>query len=177
MPLRVFNNETPNDDGNAGMMRMAQSKTALTGFTLVLAIGGVSSWSFAHSGATGVMKERMDLMKGMADSMKVMGAIFKGETAFDPAVVVENAGFLVEHAPTIPDLTPEGSNDHPSEALPAIWQAWDDYVADSDALVKEGAKLVEIVNNGADQAAASAQYVELGKTCGTCHDRFRKPKE
>jgi len=158
-------------------MRTARSASALKGLALVLALGGASSWGFAHSGAQGMVKERMDLMKGMAASMKVMGAMFKGETAFDPAVVVEKAGFLAEHAPMIPNMTPKGSNDHPSEALPAIWQAWDNYVADADALAEEGLRLVEIVNNGADQAAARAQYVKLGKTCGTCHDRFRKPKE
>ena len=159
------------------MVRKAHSKVALVGLALALAASTISSLVFAHSGATGVMKERMDLMKGMADSMKIMGAMFKGETAFDPAVVMENAGFLVEHAPMIPEMTPEGSNDHPSEALPVIWQAWYDYVADSDALAEEGAKLVDLVKNGADQAAAREQYVKLGKTCGTCHDRFRKPKE
>lgn len=156
------------------MLRTTQN---LAGLAVALAICGASSWGFAHTGATGMVKERMDLMKGMADSMKVMGAMFKGETAFDPAVVVEKAGFLAEHAPMILDMTPEGSGDHPSEALPVIWQAWDDYVADADALAEEGSKLVEIAIDGADQAAMREQYVKLGKTCGTCHDRFRKPKE
>ena len=156
---------------------MTRSKFALAGLTLVLAVGGAASWGFAHSGAEGVVKERMDLMKRMADSMKVMGAMFKGETAFDPAVVAEKASFLAKHAPMIPDMTPEGSNDHPSEALPVIWQAWDDYVADADALAKEGGRLVEIADNSADHPAAREQYIKLGKTCGTCHDRFRKPKE
>lgn len=159
------------------MLRTTHKKHVLNGFALALAIAGVSSLGFAHGGAKGVVKERMDLMKDMADSMKVMGAMFKGETAFDPAVVAEKASFLADHAPMIAKMTPEGSNDHPSEALPIIWQAWDDYVADADALAEEGAKLVEIANNGADQAAVRAQYVKLGKTCGTCHDRFRKPKE
>jgi cytochrome c556 len=158
------------------MMSINRSKPALTGIAVAVAIGGASSLCLAHSGASGVVKERMDLMKDMADSMKAMGAMFKGETAFDPAMVAKQAGFLADHAPMIPDMTPEGSNDHPSEALPAIWQAWDDYVTDSEALAAESAKLVDIVNNGADQAAARDQFLKLSKTCGTCHDRFRKPK-
>lgn len=140
-------------------------------------LAGTASLTLAHDGAKGVTKERMDLMKDMADSMKTMGAMFKGETAFDPAVVADRAGYLAEHAPMIPDMTPEGSNDHPSEALPVIWEAWDDYVAEAKALADEGTKLVEAANNGADQAAVREQFVKLGKTCGTCHDRFRKPKE
>ena len=116
-------------------------------------------------------------MKGLAESMKSMGAMFKGTSAFDPVVLVEKAGYLAEHAKMIAEMTPEGSNDRTSEALPAIWEAWEDYVADADALVEEGEKLVEIANEGADQAAAREQYIEIGKTCGACHDRFRKPKE
>ncbi|MEL6962176.1 MAG: cytochrome c [Pseudomonadota bacterium] len=159
------------------MLTTNPQRFVVTGLALALVIGGASSLVFAHGGAKGVVKERMDLMKDMADSMKVMGAMVKGETAFDPGLVAEKAGFLADHAPMIPDMTPEGSNDHPSEALPIIWQAWDDYVADADALAAEGAKLVEIATTGADEAAMRTQYVKLGKTCGTCHDRFRKPKE
>jgi len=159
-------------------METAHPRGALIGLTLagVLTLA-MASWALAHSGATGITKERMDLMKGMADAMKTMGAMFKGDQAFDPAVVAVQAGYLAEHATTIPDITPEGSNDHPSEALPAIWRDWDHYVADANAMAVASAKLVEIANNGADQALAREQYVKLGKTCSTCHDRFRKPKE
>ncbi|MEM7043411.1 MAG: cytochrome c [Pseudomonadota bacterium] len=142
----------------------------------MIAVGAPASWVTAHVGATGIVKERMDVMKGMAEAMKVMGAMVKGEAPFEPAVIADKAGYLAEHANRIPEMTPEGSNDHPSEALPAIWQSWDDYVADADELAIEGAKLVEIATNGADEAAMKAQYLKVGKTCGTCHDRFRKPK-
>ncbi len=159
------------------MERVMKAGSSVVAMALALTIEATSSWVWAHSGATGITKERMDLMKGMASSMKVMGAMFKGETAFDPAVVAEKAGLLAEHATKIPEMTPEGSNDHPSEALPVIWQAGDDYVADAETMADEGRKLVEIATNGAEQAVAREQYVKLGKTCGTCHDRFRKPKE
>ena len=157
-------------------MRMPGSKGLLIHLTFAATVMAAAPWAFAHSGAEGVVKERMDAMKGMAESMKIMGAMFKGETAFDPAVMAEKAGFLAEHAAMIPAMTPEGSNDHPSEALPVIWEAWDDYLTDARALGEESAMLIELAKKGADQAAMRAQYVKLGKTCGTCHDRFRKPK-
>ncbi|MGI9449896.1 MAG: c-type cytochrome [Geminicoccaceae bacterium] len=158
-------------------MKAAWLKAVLIGLTLTVAIGGTASWVSAHSGAKGVMKERMDMMKGMADAMKAMGAMFKGEAPFEPAIVMEKATFLVDHATKIPEMTPEGSNDHPSEALPIVWQEWDGYVTSAAELADEGKKLVKITSNGADLDAARAQYVKVGKTCGTCHDRFRKPKE
>ena len=158
-------------------MKAIGSSISAICLALAITLAGTATWVSAHSGATGITKERMDLMKGMADSMKVMGAMFKGETVFDPGIVAEKAALLADHAKKIPEMTPEGSGDHPSEALPIIWQAWDDYVADAEAMVIEGQKLVEIAMSAADPAVAREQYVKLGKTCGTCHDRFRKPKE
>lgn len=43
-----------------------------------VAVGGTTSLPHAHSGAKGAMKERMDLMKGMADAMKIMGCHVQG---------------------------------------------------------------------------------------------------
>ncbi|MGI9508790.1 MAG: c-type cytochrome [Geminicoccaceae bacterium] len=149
---------------------------ALSLMTLV-GVGGATSLVLAHSGATGVTKDRMDLMQDMADAMKIMGAMFKGETPFAPAIVAEKANLLADHAKTIPDMTPEGSNNHPSEALPIIWQDWGDYVQSAEGLAEASAELVVIANDGADETEARVQYVKLGKACGTCHDRFRTPKE
>jgi len=144
---------------------------------LALAVAGGASLVDAHSSATGVVKERMDLMTGMADAMKVIGPMFKGEAPFQPQIVAEKAAYLAEHADKIPLLTPEGSNEHPSEALPAIWQDWDRYVAEANFMAEEGRKLVAIAENGAEFDETRAQFVKLSKTCGTCHDDFRKPKE
>ena len=158
-------------------MRGQTSRVTLALLSALLVSGGMTSWVYAHSGAEGVTKERMDMMKGMADAMKTMGAMFKGEAPLEPAVIAEKAGALARHAEMIPDMTPEGSGHPPSEALPIIWQDWDGYVADAIDLAAEGSKLVKIADNGADPDAMRAQYVTVGKTCGACHDRFRKPEE
>ena len=154
---------------------------ALTFFAASLCLAGfvvsfISSVD-AHSGAKGVVKERMELMKGMGDAMKVMGAMFKSEAPFEPAIVAEKAASLAKHARMLPDMTPEGSNDHPSEALPVIWQQWDDYVTSAAKLADEGEKLVVIARRGGDLTETRTQFINVSKTCGTCHDRFRKPKE
>ncbi len=158
-------------------MKRAKYHMMLVSLSLILIGSSVASPVYAHSGAKGVVKERMALMKGLADAMKVMGPMFKGEASFAPDVVADQARLLVDYANKIPELTPTGSNEHPSEALPAIWQGWDGYVAGAEQLAKEARGLIDVASNGADQAEARAQYVKVGKTCGTCHDRFRKPKE
>ena len=158
-------------------MKTLSPTIAALGLSLAVAVAGAASLVQAHSGATGVVKERMEMMKGMGDAMKAMGPMFKGEAPFDAAVVAEKAAHLAEHAKKIPEMTPEGSMDHPSEALPIIWEDWDGYVESAEKLAEEGAALQEIASNGADEAKTRAQFIEVSKTCGTCHDKFRKPKD
>ena len=158
-------------------MRDLTPKLMVIGLSLAVAVGGTASLVYAHSGAKGMVKERMEMMKGMGDAMKTMGAMFKGEAPFEPAVVAKKAALLAKHAKMIPDMTPEGSNDDPSEALPIIWQEWDGYVTSANKLADEGEKLVGVASNGAELAETRAQFINVSKTCGTCHDRFRKPKE
>ena len=166
-----------NDSLVDSAMIKAISTTFAAGPMLALFIGSIASMAEAHDGANGVTKERMDLMKGMADAMKSMGPMFKGEAPLDHDVVAEKAHHLSNHAKEIPELTPEGSNEHPSDALPIIWEDWDGYVENAEALAEEGAKLVEIAENGANLDEARTQFAEVGKTCSTCHDTFRKPKD
>ena len=160
-----------------GVSRDMNPSPKLTALGLSLAVTVAASLVHAHSGAKGIVKERMELMKGMGDAMKVLGPMFKGEAPFDAAVVAEKAAHLAEHARKIPEMTPEGSMEHPSEALPIIWEDWDGYVDSAGKLAEEGAKLHEIASNGADQAETRAQFLEVSKTCGGCHDTFRKPKD
>ncbi len=157
-------------------MKKAKHQMMLMSLSLIL-IGGSSTLPVdAHSGAKGVVKERMALMKDLAGVMKAMGPMFKGEASFSSDVVADQARLLVDHANRIPALTPSGSNEHPSEALPAIWQGWDSYVASAEELAREGMKLVNVSSSGANRTEMRTQYVKIGKICGACHDRFRKSK-
>ena len=52
-----------------------------------LVASSVGLAALAHSGATGVMKERMDAMGEMGDEMKRLAPMMRGQTAYDPDVV------------------------------------------------------------------------------------------
>jgi cytochrome c556 len=77
--------------------------------------------ALAHEGATGVVKERMDLMESQKDAMKLIGDMAKGKTPFDAAKAAEAARDISVTAKKIPELFPEGSGGDKSEALPAVW--------------------------------------------------------
>lgn len=100
--------------------------------------------ALAHSGATGVVKERMDAMGEMGKEMKRLAPMMRGQTEYDPDVVRNAADTMIGHAGThMTELFPDGSNRMPSEALDAIWQDWDAFVALAEALrtSAEGMKL------------------------------------
>jgi cytochrome c556 len=101
---------------------------------VVLSLAAFTSLALAHEGATGVVKERMDLMKGQQKDMKLIGDMAKGKMPFDAAKVAAAARDLGSTSKKIPDLFPNGSNGHPSDALDAIWKDWDRFTANAKDL-------------------------------------------
>lgn len=96
------------------------------GAVLASALAVAGQTVFAHSGATGVVKERMDGMGVMKGAMKTLTPMMRGQVEYDAAVVHNQARDISRHAgATLTKLFPEGSTDHPSEARLEIWQDWD----------------------------------------------------
>lgn len=109
-----------------------------------IAMTSVGLSALAHSGATGVMKERMDAMGEMGEALKRLTPVMRGQTDYDPGVVRDAADTMIRHGGSeMTTLFPEGSNGAPSEALDAIWEDWDDFAALAQALrtSAEGMKL------------------------------------
>ena len=109
-----------------------------------LVASSVGLAALAHSGATGVMKERMDAMGEMGVEMKRLAPMMRGQTEYDPGVVRNAADTMIGHAGAqMTELFPEGSNGEPSEALDTIWEDWEEFAALAEALRSsaEGMKL------------------------------------
>ncbi|MFV1601571.1 MULTISPECIES: c-type cytochrome [unclassified Phaeobacter] len=88
----------------------------------------ISVAAYAHSGATGVVKERMDGMDAMKASMKLLAPMMQGQTPYDAAVVREEAQTIQTHAgEVLTGLFPTGSDGHPSDAKPEIWADWEGF--------------------------------------------------
>ena len=89
---------------------------------LVLASGTV----YAHRGATGIVKDRMDAMMSLGSAMKALTAMMRGKQAYDAERVKASAKTIGGHGgESITSLLPEGSLKPPSRATPAIWADWD----------------------------------------------------
>ena len=92
-----------------------QKLRVIVGF-IVLAVP--ITLAFAHSGASGIVKERMDMFKKNQDNLK---AIKSHIGSGDYASIIKLADEIRDWAVKMPEYIPEGSNEKPSEASPAIW--------------------------------------------------------
>jgi cytochrome c556 len=112
----------------------------------------------------------MDQMKAMRDAMKSLAAMANGKAAFDRAAVGVAANAIREKSgAAMMQLFPEGSTQHPSEALPKIWTDWPGF--------EFGAKTLEMrtgqLTAAEEPAALKKALGEVAGVCKDCHNRFR----
>ncbi len=106
----------------------------------------VSAW--AHGGATGIVKERMDGMSTMGKAVKSLVPMMQGKIPLDSAQIRAAAQAIGQHSgDTLIKLFPKGSGDHPSKAKPAIWQDPRDFNALAEQL--------QTLAKGLEQAAGN----------------------
>ena len=140
-------------------------------FLVFAVMFAVPTLTLAHSGATGIVKKRMEVMKDVGAVMKELGAMVKGDAGFDAATVARRAGDLKAHAAGMPALFPVGSIDGPSEALPSIWEDFEGFSRIASDLEFAATALATVKEATALPAALGA----AGKTCKACHSDCRKP--
>ena len=130
---------------------------------------GLSAAAMAHSGATGIIKERMDFFKRSKDNLKAINMQLRGG---DFRAIVPLAEDIRDWAGKMPDYFPQGSDGKPSEAAPAIWTDFDgftkaakDHYEAADALVSAAKS-----ENAGDIAKA---FKATAATCKSCHKSYR----
>jgi cytochrome c556 len=130
----------------------------------------------AHKGATGVIKERMDMMGKIGKDMKGIKSMMQNKKPYSADQVIRHAESIHQASKKIKNSFPEGSMNHPSEALPSIWKNWKDFSSLADQLTLESERLKEIAATR-DKKSVMLQFGKLGKTCRNCHTDFRKKKK
>ncbi|MCW2306860.1 c-type cytochrome [Rhodobium gokarnense] len=143
--------------------------------------------SLAHSEAKGVIKERMDLMQGLKDTVKAVTPMFKGKAPYEKAKVKAAGKHIHAHAGAdMTELFPKDSLQHPSDALPKIWDDWPDFTSRAKDLKSLGKDLARTAGKSAPEGVtlspevakllpATATFKKIVKTCTSCHETYRKP--
>jgi len=130
-------------------MTMKIYKIAATAVAVAL----LGAAAFAHSGATGVVKQRMEGMGAMGKAVKMVAPMMRGEIAYDAEVVRGVAKVIRMHAgETLTALFPEGSAGMPSEAKVSIWSDWERFA--------EMAAQLEVYAEGLGMAAGNGMRPE-----------------
>jgi cytochrome c556 len=140
------------------------------GLLSLIVISPFFGLAFAHSGATGVVKERMELMKTIGDAMKGLAEEVKRGDAADPERILSHASTIQENSGTaMLAVFPEDSLMPPSEAAPAIWDEWDRF----EEIAMQLSDRVDAIRQSPEDKVA---FAELAGTCKACHADFRQKK-
>ena len=126
----------------------------------------------AHEHATGVVKERMDMMEGMAKRMKAIGDRVKNKR--DLSAIKPDAQAIFDHSGHVVHLFPRGSTQPPTEARDAIWKNWSDFEAKAKALEIASKNLADA--DVADATTLTAKFRSVSQTCSGCHELYRVKK-
>ena len=103
-------------------------KTTTIAILLATTLGGATA--FAHGGATGIVKERMDQMVVLREAMKVLKSQLAAGGAYDPNAVIRAARDIRAHSgEALTAKFPQGSLSSASEALPSVWTDWERFSA------------------------------------------------
>ena len=113
----------------------------------------------------------MHAMGQIATHMKTLGDMAKGVTRFDVAKARTASKTIATHAAETPGLFRPEEHDPKSEALPSIWENYDDFTAKAAEAERTALELSASIYEWSDLEPALRR---LGATCASCHKAYRE---
>jgi len=149
---------------------MKQRQRTIFGLGISALIGaGFAITAMAHNGATGIVKERMDLFSRNKDHLKAIKAHFAAD---DLPAIIPLAEQIRDFAADMPSYFPEGSDEAESEAAPEIWVDFDGFTAAAAQNFTAADNLVKAAMAG-DKTGAMTAFQATAASCKSCHKSFR----
>jgi cytochrome c556 len=137
-----------------------------------LGAAAIAGAAWAHEGVKDPnVKARMELMGQVKANIGVLGAMAKGEAAFDSGKAEAAKAGLIANAKAIPAAFETEATDPKSEALPAIWENWDDFMSKAAAM-EAAVGSVDVSTLESVQGGMRT----IGGSCGGCHKVYRVDK-
>ncbi|MGR3676429.1 MAG: c-type cytochrome [Paracoccaceae bacterium] len=128
--------------------------------------------AFAHDGVKDpTVLARMNVMDAIADDVKTLGAMAKGEQAFESQTARAAAARMAHNAHDSIALFKDPAGDPKSDALPAIWDDYDDFTEKALNLQSAAQTASNSISTPEDLRTALG---EIGQTCKACHRDYRK---
>ena len=127
--------------------------------------------AFAQAKPDVLVKQRQSAMVLQGKYFGPMNNMAQGKIPYDAKIVARNTTYLHALSEMPWDgFTPE-TKDIESRALPSVWEQAPKFKEAQDRFTAAVNKLVAAKG---DEAAAKAAIGEVGKSCGACHENFRK---
>ena len=123
----------------------------------------------AHSGATGIIKERMDYFKASQGNLKKIRVHISNENY---ASIIPLANSIASWSKKMSDYFPAGSNINPSEASPKIWSDFEGFTAAAQLSVNATISLANAAKIG-DRDAVIRAFKDTAESCKSCHKTYR----
>jgi cytochrome c556 len=118
--------------------------------------------------------ERKKLMKAQGAAVRDPGQMLKGEQPFNLEKVQASLRTLLDTNKKLPALWPENSKTGgETEALPAVWEQREKF---DGLLTKLGTDSQTALAAIKDEATFKAEFPNVVKDCGACHNTFRVKK-
>jgi cytochrome c556 len=111
---------------------------------------------------------RSKLMQNIRTEFSVLAHMSREKIEFDKSLAESARLNLLKFAASTPVIFEDDDLPINSEALPAIWQNWDDFVSKSEDL--------EFVLEGVDTSTLidlRGSLGNVGAACGSCHQKYR----
>ena len=124
---------------------------------------------YAHEGAKGIIKERMDKFKM---SKSLMKKINKGLQNDNFIIIEKSAQTLLDWSKEMSNYFPEGSDTPPSEASSDIWLDPEGFkIAIKNFELASLELITQSKSENFDMTVNS--FRDLAQTCKGCHQKFR----
>jgi cytochrome c556 len=152
---------------------MKPSLKPFLGMVLIAGIAGAAHAQAPFAKAEDAIKYRKSAMFVMSQHFGRMGPVVKGERPYDRDEVARNAA-IAEQMSKLPfDGFVAGTDKGDTTAKPEIWTEAAKFKSSAEKMQQEMSKLAQVAKGG-DLNAVKAQFGEVGKSCKSCHDDFRK---
>ena len=126
----------------------------------------------SHEGVENLaVKARMKSMSEIAANVKTLGGMARGAAQFDCEKARMAIDKIVKNAEKTVALFEESEMDPMSEALPAIWENYDDFT--EKALALETAALIAAAGFSGEKDLKSV-ISSIATTCKSCHSIYRR---
>jgi cytochrome c556 len=139
-----------------------------------LAASSVVVAQHAFNDADKAVEYRQKALSVMQNNFAYMGDMLKGDMPFDASIFAERAETFAALA-SVPwvgfsqEGAMPGSN---TDALPAIWDNWEDFQERAQQLQSDADALVSAASTG-DQGQMRSAFMTAAKSCKGCHDQYK----